>query len=271
MATEAALVSRIRLELGDVAQPFRGQFRGTGVQKTYDLPAVNVSPTSVRAFTVHPTTLVITDLVSSDYTLDAVNGVFTLDTVLTTDYQLVVEGNSFGLFSDDEIKGFLHDALLQHTNSATDTVRYRDEMGFIKYARYAITLDNLPEIEEVLVALLASIEALWALSTDASTDIDVHTSEGTFVPRSQRYSQLVSQISILTEKYRSLCAQLNVGLYRIEMSTLRRVSKTTGRLVPVYTPREYDEATMPVRVLPEIDGRESDPDGPASPADRGLF
>jgi hypothetical protein len=270
VASEAALISRIRLELGDNPMPFRDQFRGTGSQKTFDLSAVNVSGDSVKAFTLTPAG-VLTDLATTDYTLDAASGLITLNTVLTRDTQLVVEGNSFSLFSDTEIKAFLHDALLQHTNNATDSIRYRDENGFIKYAHYKVTLDNLPEIEEVLVALLASTEALWALSTDASTDIDIHTSEGTFVPRSQRYSQIVSQINLLTEKYKTLCAQLNVGLFRIEMSTLRRISKTTGRLVPIYVPREYDDATMPIRVLPEIDTREADPDGPPSQADRGLF
>lgn len=271
MASEASLIARIRLEIGDSAMPFRGQFRGTGTQKTFDLPAVNVSATGMHVFTVNPTTMTITDVAADDYTLDLHNGLITLDTVLTRDYQLVVEGNSFSLFSDDEIKQFLNEALLQHTNGASDSVRYRDENGFIKYAHYQVSLANLPEIEEVLVALLAATEALWALSTDASTDIDVHTSEGTFVPRSQRYSQIVSQINLLTEKYKTLCAQLNVGLFRIEMSTLRRVSKTTGRLVPVYVAREFDDATMPIRVLPEIDTREADPDGPPSPADQGLF
>jgi hypothetical protein len=271
VATESALISRIRLELGDNAMPFRGQFRGTGTQKTFDLPANNVSGNVLNVFTVDPISMAITNLEADAYFLDEANGLMTLNDVLPRDFLLVVEGNSFSLFTDNEIREFLHEALLQHTNAAADTIRYRDEHGFIKYAHYAITLQNLPEIEELLVSLLAATEALWALSTDASTDIDVHTSEGTFVPRSQRYSQLVSQINLLTEKYKTLCAQLNVGLYRIEMSTLRRVSKTTGRLVPIYVEREFDESTMPIRIVPEIDARESDPDGPPSPADRGLF
>lgn len=270
MATETVLVLRIRLELGDNPQPFRGQFRGTGSQKTWDLPANNVSADGLRVYTI-AADLTITDLPADDYTLDLTNGLITTDTALARDVQLVVEGNSFGLFSDAEIQAFLHDALLQHTNNAVDTVRYRDEHGFIKYQHVQVALENLPPVEEVLVALLAATEALWALSTDASTDIDVHTSEGTFVPRSQRYGQIVSQINLLTEKYRTLCAQLNVGLYKIEVATLRRISKTTGRLVPVYVAREFDDATMPIRVLPEIDARESDPDGPPSPADRGLY
>jgi hypothetical protein len=279
VASEAALISRIRLELGDGPMPFRGQFRGTGMQETFDLPANNVSSNDLRTFIVEPTTLAITDLVPADYTIDLANGLITLNTMLTRDHLLVVEGYNYSLFSDAEISQFLREALLQHTSNgssgdsgtATDTVRYRDENGFIKYSHNKITLDSLPEVEEVVVALLAATEALWALSTDASTDIDVHTSEGTFVPRSQRYGQIVSQINLLTEKYKTLCAQLNVGLYRIEMSTLRRISKTTGRLVPVYVPREYDDSSMPVRVLPEIDNRDADPDGPPSAANQGLF
>jgi hypothetical protein len=270
VATETALIRRVRLELGDNPLPFRGQFRGTGSQLTWDLPANNVSADGLRVYTI-AANMTITDIDEADYDIDLVNGTVTLHTAPTRDLQLVVEGVSYSLFSDAEIGDFLHDALLQHTNNASETVRYRDEHGFIKYLRSPITLENLPEIEEVLVALLATIEALWALSTDASTDIDVHTSEGTFVPRSQRYGQIVGQIGILTQKYQSLCSQLNVGLYRIEVMNLRRVSKTTGRLVPLYVAREYDDASMPVRITPEIDTREADFDGPPSPADRGLF
>ena len=105
MATEAALISRIRLELGDNPMPFRGQFRGNGIQKTFDLPAVNVSGTDLKAYTVTPA-MVFTDLTSADYTLDPANGLITLTNALSRDDQLVVEGNSFSLFNDVEIKAF---------------------------------------------------------------------------------------------------------------------------------------------------------------------
>jgi hypothetical protein len=47
---------------------------------------------------------------------------------------------------------------------------------------------------------------------------------------------------------------MNIGRYKIEMLTLRRVSKTTGRYVPIYIDREFDDWTIyPVRVFPPID------------------
>jgi hypothetical protein len=53
---------------------------------------------------------------------------------------------------------------------------------------------------------------------------------------------------------------LNVGLHRIEVSTLRRESRTTGRLVPLYVPREFDDYSWPERILPPIDSRHSEGD-----------
>jgi hypothetical protein len=45
---------------------------------------------------------------------------------------------------------------------------------------------------------------------------------------------------------------LGVGLYAIEVTNLRRVSRTTGRLVPLFREREYDDYTLPERILPPI-------------------
>lgn len=272
MATEAEIIQRVRLELGDHPEPFRQTYRGTGAQDEFDLPSERVSTTNFKVFKTDPSTLVNTDLaIGSDFTLDADNGVVRLSTALTQDWLLTAEGVAFGLFTDDELSVFVNEALLQHTNAASQTVRYRDSHGFIQYDREPITLENLPEVENPLVAYLATIEALWALSTDAATDIDVTTSEGTHVPRSQRFAQLRVQIDVLTEKYKTLCAQLNVGLYRIEISNLRRVSRTTNRLVPLYVEREFDDYSMPIRITPEIDTRNADFDGPPSPAGNGYY
>lgn len=272
MATEADIIKRVRLELGDNPEPFRQTYRGNGLQDEFDLPSERVSTTGLKVFKTDPVSLASTDLVlDTDFTLDAENGVVRLSAPLTKDWMLTAEGLAFGLFTDDELRDFVHEAVLQHTNAATDSTRYRDSRGFIRYEVLAQTLANLPEVENLLVAILATIEALWALSTDAATDIDITTSEGTHVPRSQRFAQLRVQIDVLTDKYKTLCGQLNVGLYRIEMSTLRRVSRTNNRLVPVYVPREYDDSQPPVRVLAPIDTREADFDGPPSPAGNGFY
>ena len=81
-------------------------------------------------------------------------------------------------------------------------------------------LSNIPDVEGVLVALRATIDALWALATDAATDIDISSADGTTVPRSQRYRQLREQIDGLTARYNHIAAMLNVGLDRIEMSKI---------------------------------------------------
>lgn len=256
MATEAALISRIRSELGDFEQPFRTTYRGDGATDLFDLPATNVSGAVVTVFDNGGATTIPPD----DYTLDSRDGILDLDTAPDEGVTIMVEGTTTGLFTDTELGLYLHDALLQHTHGATTRVRYRDTDGFVRYSERPVTLENLPEVEELLVVILATVEALWALSTDASTDIDVSTAEGTFVGRSQRYAQIRSQIDVLTEKYLDLSQQLNVGLHRIEVTNLRRVSRLTGRLVPLYVEREFDDYSWPERIIPPIDSQHSERD-----------
>ena len=71
----------------------------------------------------------------------------------------------------------------------------------------------------------------------------------------------MGQIGALTERYQQLCGQLNVGIYRAETLQLRRTSYTTGRLVPDYAAREYDDHEWPRRQLPPIDRRNEDNSG----------
>jgi hypothetical protein len=58
---------------------------------------------------------------------------------------------------------------------------------------------------------------------------------------------------------------MGVGLKAPEVMDMRRVSRTTGRLVPIFEDREYDEHGPPIRKLPPRGNRDEDPDGPASP------
>jgi len=262
MATTASIIARVRRELGDFEQHFRASLRADGEQTVFDLPATNVVGVSVTKIHGGDVVLLIT---GTDFTLDGQEGTIAFDEAPEDATVFMVEGTCTGLFTDEEIGHYVHDAFTQHTHGVLVSTRYRDEHGFIEYVDEAMTLETLPEVEELLVALLATIEALWALSTDASTDIDIQTAEGTSVPRSQRYAQLRHQIDVLTEKYTDLCKQLNVGLHRIEVGTLRRVSRTTGRLIPVFTEREYDDHRLPTRQLPKIDKRDQDESGIPSP------
>jgi hypothetical protein len=185
--------------------------------------------------------------------------------------QLVVTGRGDGMFSDADLGQLLTEALLQHTNGRTIRSRYRDENGFIRYQDDAVTLATLPPVEELPVALLVVIQALWVLATDAAGDVDVDTPDGTHVNRRQRYEQLIHQIDLVQTRYEDICRQLGVGLDRIEIFDLRRVSRTTGRLVPLFKSQEYDDYSLPTRKVPPVDSRDEDASGIPSVAFWGWW
>ena len=261
MATLAGIVQRVRAEVGDQPAAFVDTFIGGDELSSYDLSEVNVTSVTAKAVTTDPASTV--GLVQdTDYVLNPAEGSILL---INPDYSplkhgqtLIVRGTSQGMFTDADLATYVTDAMNQHTYGRTLRTRYRDEHGNIRYDSEPIDLDNLPPVEEPLVAYLAVINVLWTMATDASSDIDVNTAEGTFVPRSQRYRQLMEHLGELQQRYNSLAQQLNVGLARIEMFQLRRVSRTTNRLVPVFEEREYDDTSLPVRLLPPVDGAEYD-------------
>lgn len=263
MATEASLIKSIRLELGDIPEAFRDSFRGNGEKDDYDLPARNINSVNVYSIGEDGSTTQYSE--PADYVIDKAKGIITFDEPPAEDVRYIVEGEANGIFTDEEIQHFLTAALSQHLKDRTVQVRYKDGHGLIRYDRKSMELEDLPAEEEILVSILATLEALWALSTDASTDIDVTTSEGTHIPRSQRWRQLISQIDILTDKYETISNAMGVGLFAPEVLNLRRVSKTTGRLVPIFHEREYDEHGPPIRKLPPRNDRDEDRDGPESP------
>lgn len=272
MATLASLVEKVRREIADPLEPFEHQIVSDGVTTLHDLPVNLVSTTGLTVRYYDPDSQTFTTLtLDDDYVLDAEQGYLTIDPALAEGLTIFVAGRAASLFSDDELEHYVNDAFMQHTNGREVTVRYRDARGFVRYDEQPMSIETLPDIEEYLVTLLATIEVLWALSTDAATDVDVQTAEGTYVQRSQRYRQILQQIDLLTEKYKTHCQQLNVGLFRLEVSTLRRISRTNNRLVPVFKPREYDDHTYPQRLLPPVDHRNDDESGVPSQAIGGWW
>ena len=265
------IINRVRIELGDTGAPFSDTFLGTGMISTFDLTEFNIWNETVT-WIRNQSPVILTK--NTDYTMNYQEGrIFLIgaSSPLPQGDTLVISGQASGMFSDEELEDFINDAVLQHTNGRTIKTRFKDSNGFIKYAIVPIDLSNLPDIEGTLVALRATIDALWALATDASTDIDISSADGTTVPRSQRYQQLREQIEGMTERYQQLCAMLNIGLNRIEMSKIRRVSKTTNRLVPIFEDREYDDYEFPRRQLPPIDTRDEDESNLQSPIFGGMW
>ncbi|KJK55356.1 hypothetical protein [Saccharothrix sp. ST-888] len=279
MTTVAALIKRIRSEVGDLGSPFVDTYLGGDELSSYDLSETNVAAATVAVTAGTPPRGVLL-VPGVDYVLDQVEGRIVLISPgyspLHHGQSLRVEGRSQGMFSDDDLSMYVSDALAQHTYGRTIQVRYRDERGFIHFTDQPFTVETLPPVEEPLVAYLAAINVLWTLATDAATDVDIVTAEGTVVRRSERYQQLMAHIGTattgLTGRYNQLSQQLNVGLGRIEMFNLRRVSRTTNRLVPEFREREYDDVSLPKRLLPPVDGEEyEDTSGIPSPVMPGVW
>lgn len=265
MATLTDVVRRTRGHLGDTLTPFRSVLRGDGEQKKFSLPNRNVSSADLSVFRINPDDTEVDLMLNTDFTLDATNGIVTFTNAPVEDSKTIVQGSSYGFMPDDELTDYINDAVAMHFKDRQHVVRYRESHGFIQYDRVPMTLDNMPDEEVNLVAMLAAIQALWALSTDAASDIDVQTSEGTSIPRGQRHRQLLTQIAELTAWYKELSLMLGVGVFAPETFDLRRVSRTTGRLVPIFVDREYDEYGPPVRKTIQMPSRDQDPDGPVSP------
>lgn len=258
MADRSKILARVRTELGDFGSSFRDVFLGTSELDSYDLSVINVSGVDVSAKLGEVVTPLSTP---AHYTVDARSGRILLAgeyAPLGDAVTLTVTGTTFGMFSDDDLNQLMDEAILMHADGRTTRRRYRDPHGFIRFADEAMTLESLPAVEELPLALLVTVNALWVLSTDAAGTTDVNTSDGTHVDRRGRYEQVINQIALVSERYADICASLNVGLNRIEMFDLRRVSRMTGRLVPLFKAQEYDDFSLPVRKIPAVDSKNED-------------
>lgn len=244
--SQATITALARSILGDQGEPFSSQAIGDGLAQRFELPRENIDPGGLTVFIRHTNGTMSPALtLNTDFTLDSRSGVVTLLTgPLSEGDILLVTGTAYEDFGPTDMDLWVTTAFGLHTHNRFPPV---------VMASPATGQIVLPQVEEYLVALLAVIEALWAAATDAAKDIDVSTPEGVSIPRSQRYAQLLNQINNLEAEYQRHAQLLNVGLHAIDNFTLRRVSRTTNRLVPIYVPQEFDDRTYPpVRVYPPI-------------------
>jgi len=254
VATLDNLISRVRLDLGDLPVQFTTNLTGDGTTKDFYVKVkplesayllVTTTSGAVSTTTGTTTTIAISSTVGTtttnlaqgvDFSVEADIGVIHFNTAPVNGAAIKVSGTHYRYFSNKDIITFINTATTQHTYNRTDS-----------YGRQ-MTMALLPAVEEYPVSLLAVCEALWALATDAAFDINITAPDGVNIPRSQRFSQLSSIIAQRKQQYEEICKQLNIGLWRIEMGTLRRVSRTTNKLVPVYVPQEIDDSRKPERV-----------------------
>jgi hypothetical protein len=230
------LVSRVRLELGDQPIQFTYKAIGDGVTKDFTLDCKPVDPnTLVVTVGINPVPT------PGGYTLEQDIGVVHFVVAPTISIPITIQGLHYRYFTDSDICTFINTAVSQHTYNRTDSY------GSV------VSLRTIPPVEEYPLSILAVIEALWVLATDSAFDINITAPDGVVIPRAQRYQQLTGIIQQRWEQYKQLCAQLNIGLWRIEMGTLRRISRTTNKLVPVYIPQEIDDSRRPERVYLQND------------------
>jgi len=221
--------NRLRYELGDIGRSFVYQFVADGTTNRFLIP---YSPLDG----VH---LVINqegEDVSADVEVEEATGHIVFDTTPAAEDVVIVAGNYFKYFTETEICQYINDAFAQHTTFHTDS-----------YGR-TMTIANLPTVEEYPVIIYASTLAMYTLATDASFDIDIQAPDGVMIPRSERYRQLMQMIEVRKNQYKELCSQLGIGLYKIDVFSLRRISKTTNEYVPVFEPQEIDNKSPKTRV-----------------------
>jgi hypothetical protein len=230
MTTIATLADKVRVELGDLGKTFVTTIVADGTTARFNL---HYSPLNESLITVKKNG---TTLASSAYGIEESTGVMVLNTLPAADDVLVISGTYYRYFTAAEINTLVEEALLTHT------ANHKDSTG------RNVLASNLPLIEEYPVVIHAVSLALYTLATDAAFDIDIQAPDGVTIPRAQRYRQLMEMVQTRKEQYRELCMLLGVGLYKIDVFTLNRISKATGRLIPIYTPQEVDDRSYPQRV-----------------------
>jgi hypothetical protein len=253
VATLAALSDRLRAEIGDIGRSFIETFEGDGSTKRFQLTYAPVKASSL-VIKVGNTN------VSSTAMVEEVVGMVELATAPAPGSTITISGTAHKYFTDSEIEYYVNTAFYEHARSTTDS------NGALA------TITSLPPIDEYPLVILASTMALYTLATDSAFDIDIISPDGVSIPRSERFRQVSEIIQNRKEQYRELCNMLGIGMYKIEVFTLRRISRRTNRYVPVYRPKEIDDGSLPQRVfLPIPTYGDITPESPVPTRDLSLY
>jgi len=170
----------------------------------------------------------------TDYSVDERNGLLRLAAPLAAD-TLMVEGYYYEWLTNEDLSFYADMAINLNTHNLHTN------------------LANMAPAVIDVIGIHTLVQALWGLLSEYSRDIDVITSESVHIIASQRFRMVASLLDTWMGEYNKLATSLNIGLERMEMVTLRRVSRTTGRLVPVYRQREIEDAGPIERLWPAID------------------
>jgi hypothetical protein len=180
----------------------------------------------------------------SDYSIDTRNGVVKFNDPQPLRSGVSFMGYHYEWFLPEDLEYFAEMAVYAHMHGRTDISDFTDFSYEEKHA----------------TAVAAVVGALASLLTEFAMDIDVSTPEGMMIPAHMRFGQLQQMYEFWAAEYRKLADMLNIGLERIEIFDLRRVSRLTNRFVPQYREREIDDPRPPIRVFPEIPAKKAAPE-----------
>lgn len=232
MATLTPLEHTIQLArnyLRDFPKFFQVSFDVVG--RTYQLGNVNVDSTTLYVATT--TGASATELLPSQYSLDERNGILRLAASPASGAKIMVEGYYYEWLLPKDLQFYCERSINFHKPTIN------------------IPLEQASAAVLDVVGLGALVEALQALMTEYARDIDVMTSESIHIPGSQRFRMLQSLIQQWEVEYRKHANNLNIGPERIDQFSLRRVSRTTNRLVPLYKSKEIGEYGPMERIFAE--------------------
>lgn len=232
MATLTPLEHTVQLArnyLRDFPKFFQVSFDAIG--RTFELGHPNVDSTELWVATVVGST--VTELSTSAYSIDERNGVIRLASTPAANTKLMVEGYYYEWLLPKDLEFYSERSINFHK----PTINVPLEQAS------AAVLD--------VIGLGALVEALQALMTEFARDIDVMTSESIHIPASSRYRMLADLCQRWEVEYRKHANNLNIGPERIEQFSLRRISRTTNRLVPLYKAKEFGEYGPMERIFAE--------------------
>lgn len=231
MAVLDDVVNIARNYLRDFPKFFQVSFDASG--RTYELGQPNIDSSMLWIATVVGAST--TELAPNQYALDQRNGILRLASTPTSGAKLLVEGYFYEWVLPSDLEFYAQRSINYHQH----TVK--------------IPLEGVTAAVLDVVGLGALVEALQALATEYSRDIDISTSEAVYIPGSQRFRMLQSIIAMWEGEYRKHANNLNIGPERIEIMNLRRLSRTTNRLVPLYQSKEIGDYGPAERIFAEDD------------------
>lgn len=233
MATKSDITTIARNYLRDFPRFFQNTFAPKG--RTYDLGKPNIDSTSLWVAYIPQGSTAASVFPTSYYTVDERNGLIRFSQTLPNPSEILIEGYHYEWLTPSDLDFYADMAINLNTHNLS------------------LSLSNMAPAVSDVVGIHTLIQALWGLLSEYSRDIDVITSESVHIISSQRYRMVSSLLQFWTDEYNKRANALNIGLERLEVLTLRRVSRTTNRLVPVYKPREVGDYGPIERVYPPID------------------